>query len=328
MIRSLALVCLAVSLCASFGFAQTGVVTARTVSGSAAAPAITGTWTTSTTQYNSPGVTGAPYSAEQVQERVQTLADGTHITQTGPSQKMWRDSQGRTRTERSMGSPMNPNGVQYPIIVQIRDPVVGCEYILDTQAKVAHRIELQPMPGRSATARATSVPLPAAGSAAGVLGGVIGNIGSGGAMSGQIQQGTGAPPAAAVGTRSTTVLALPRQSAATVDPTRPQTTNEQLGTQVVEGVLAQGTRVSRVYPVGSQGNDRPITVISESWYSPDLRTMILTKTSDPRSGENTMKLTNISRIEPDALLFMPPADYRIVEETGPQVTIHYTTPRQ
>src|SRR5580693_2042635 len=45
-------------------------------------------------------ITGAPYSAEEVDENQQTLADGTHITQVMPTVKGYRDSMGRTRRER------------------------------------------------------------------------------------------------------------------------------------------------------------------------------------------------------------------------------------
>jgi hypothetical protein len=269
------------------------------VTGIPQSTSFTGTFSTSTARYNTPGVKGAPYSAEQVQERVQTLADGTHITQNFSSQLMWRDSQGRTRTERSMGSPMNSNAPKYPVIVEILDPVVGCEYILDTQAKVAHRIALQPMPTPTSVARISGMQLPMVGPA----------------------------PATATSSSSVSCTIVTVQRTAGAEPMRLQSTRESLGTQMIEGVPAQGNRTTTVYPVGSQGNDRPISVISESWYSPDLRTTILSKTSDPRTGDNTMKWTNISRNEPDPLLFMPPADYSVVEEAGPQVTIHYTVQR-
>jgi hypothetical protein len=41
-----------------------------------------------------PALTGAPYSAEETQEHVQTLSDGTHIMQTNMHRKIYRDSQG------------------------------------------------------------------------------------------------------------------------------------------------------------------------------------------------------------------------------------------
>ena len=77
-----------------------------------------------------PVVTGEPYSAEVVVERIQTLADGTHITQKAQSTKQYRDSQGRTRIETS------PAGVQ---VVEIHDSVSGFRYLLDPQNHIAHR---------------------------------------------------------------------------------------------------------------------------------------------------------------------------------------------
>ena len=53
------------------------------------------------TEFGGQPVTGAPYSADEVVERVQTLADGTHLSTTSTTKK-YRDSLGRTRTERPM----------------------------------------------------------------------------------------------------------------------------------------------------------------------------------------------------------------------------------
>ena len=82
----------------------------------------------------------------------------------------------------------------------------------------------------------------------------------------------------------------------------------------MEGVLSEGTRTSTTWPIGSQGNDRPIVAVVESWRSPELQVRMLIKTFDPRSGEHVVRLTNISRSAPDASLFQPPADYTVVEE--------------
>jgi hypothetical protein len=63
------------------------------------------------------------------------------------------------------------------------------------------------------------------------------------------------------------------------------------------------------------------------WSSETLRTIVLSHHVDPRDGEFTMKLTNISMAEPDAALFQPPADYTVVDETGP-FEIKWTAQRQ
>lgn len=48
-------------------------------------------------------VAGAPYSADQTTTTTQTLADGNRIVQTSNS-KVYRDQQGRTRLEHSLGN--------------------------------------------------------------------------------------------------------------------------------------------------------------------------------------------------------------------------------
>ncbi len=89
--------------------------------------------------------------------------------------------------------------------------------------------------------------------------------------------------------------------------------NESLGNQVIEGVTAQGTRVTTTIPTGEIGNIRPIEVVDERWYSNELQIPVLTKHSDPRSGETIYRLQNINRSEPDHSLFEVPADYKIVD---------------
>ena len=86
---------------------------------------------------------------------------------------------------------------------------------------------------------------------------------------------------------------------------------EDLGTQVIAGVSAQGTRHAHTIPAGQIGNDKPITIVSERWYSNDLQMVVMSKRSDPRFGDTTYKLTNIQRQDPAASLFTVPADYTI-----------------
>jgi len=92
-----------------------------------------------------------------------------------------------------------------------------------------------------------------------------------------------------------------------------KTTREELGQQTIEGVLANGTRTTTVIEAGAMGNEQPIQIVSEQWYSPDLKTLVLTRHSDPRNGETTFRLTNIARAEPDRSLFTLPADYTVKE---------------
>jgi hypothetical protein len=242
-------------------------------------------------------VTGAPYSAQRVSEHVQVAADGTRFTQNNRQETISRDSQGRIRIERSI--MMGPNApADTPTVIEIQDPVAGFSYTLDVQNKVAHRIALQtPETRRQA----------AVGNGGRVATGAIGGV-----LTGSSVRSSG----------FTGVITGPATSRSA-----PEMKQEDLGTQEIEGVAAQGHRNTTTWAAGSQGNDRPFQVVNETWFSPDLKEMVLSKTVDPRSGENTNKLINISRSEPSADLFIPPADFQVVDETGP-FQVHWTSQKQ
>ena len=84
-----------------------------------------------------------------------------------------------------------------------------------------------------------------------------------------------------------------------------------LGTQTINGISAQGTRYTRTIPAGEIGNEKPIEVVTERWYSPELQINVMTKHSDPRNGETVTQLTEIQRQDPDASQFQVPAGYSI-----------------
>ena len=86
---------------------------------------------------------------------------------------------------------------------------------------------------------------------------------------------------------------------------------EDLGTQTIAGVSAQGTRYTRTIPVGQIGNKNAIVIVSEHWYSNDLQMTVMSKRSDPRYGETSYTLTNIQRGEQPASLFAVPSDYTV-----------------
>jgi hypothetical protein len=90
-----------------------------------------------------------------------------------------------------------------------------------------------------------------------------------------------------------------------------ETVTTSLGTQMIGGVSAEGTRYTRTIPAGQIGNAKPIVIVTERWYSPDLQTFVMTKHTDPRMGETTFQMTNIQRQEPAATLFQVPADYTV-----------------
>jgi hypothetical protein len=199
-------------------------------------------------------VEGAPYSAQAVTQFTQTLADGNHIQRTTTA-SIARDSQGRTRTERSFGTIGSLSaGQSASKAVVIYDPVAAMSYVLDPDSHTAR-----------------SMQIPAA-------------------------RLSGSPSA----------HAHPRRSLA---PAK----TEDLGTQVIQGVSAQGKRVTRTIPAGQQGNEKDIDIVTETWYSPDLQVVVMSKTSDPRFGESVYQLNNISRAEPDPALFTVPSDYTMKE---------------
>jgi len=86
---------------------------------------------------------------------------------------------------------------------------------------------------------------------------------------------------------------------------------EQLGTMYIEGVQADGTRVTTTIPAGEIGNERPNNIVDERWYSPDLQMTVMTKHSDPRNGETNFSLKNINRSSPPPHLFEVPSDYTV-----------------
>jgi hypothetical protein len=92
---------------------------------------------------------------------------------------------------------------------------------------------------------------------------------------------------------------------------------EDLGEQTIEGVAATGSRMTFTIPAGQIGNEGPIAIVDERWFSKDLQTIVMTRHSDPRSGETVYRLTNINRAEPDHSLFEVPGDYQIKEPAAP-----------
>lgn len=96
---------------------------------------------------------------------------------------------------------------------------------------------------------------------------------------------------------------------------KPDTKQESLGSEVMEGLPVQGTRTTEVYPAGAVGNDRPLTIVTESWFSEDLRIALLTRRNDPRYGVQTVRVTELVQQEPDASLFDIPKDYKVTNES-------------
>lgn len=211
---------------------------------------------------------GQPYSADQESEHKQTLADGTHLDQTRQMMRTYRDSQGRTRTERFLmqGFAAATGAKQSTSVwVRIYDPVAGYSYLLDEKKHVAHRY-----------------------------------------------------PALVVGDPTPEQLkAAAKMSQAGASVTRRlqhEVKSEPLGSQVIEGVQAEGTRTTITTAAGVEGNDRPLSRVCEQWLSPELKILMLSTCSDLRTGETTLRVTHLDRSEPDPGLFQVPPDYTIVDE--------------
>lgn len=227
-------------------------------------------------------VTGEPYSAQTSTQTTQTLGDGNQIVNTTTA-TVYRDAQGRERREQSLPNIGNLAAQEAPSqMIFISDPVAGVNYSLNSTDHVA-------------------IKLPAPQSAAsGTSGKVI-------AMQRTIQRmalpdGPGAPipgPGPVFISRSISSAA----------PNPPAV--EQLGTQLVQGVSAEGTRTTFTIPAGQIGNTQPIQIVDEVWRSPDLQVIVQSTHSDPRMGTTTYTLTNVSRADPSPTLFQVPADYTI-----------------
>ena len=108
----------------------------------------------------------------------------------------------------------------------------------------------------------------------------------------------------------------PRPGGAQVRHAAAPEKTESLGRRNVEGVVAEGTRTTTTIPAGDMGNDRPIEIVSERWFSPELQTVVMTRHNDPRFGETTYRLTSIVRAEPPRPLFDVPPDYQVKEIKG------------
>jgi hypothetical protein len=103
---------------------------------------------------------------------------------------------------------------------------------------------------------------------------------------------------------------------------------EQLGFQTINGVQAEGTRVTTTIPAGQAGNVRPIQIVSERWYSPQLQMIVRSRHSDPRTGDHVFEMTNIRQGEPSPNLFQPPADYQVQQGRAPMMRMQQQVPHE
>ncbi|HYT22414.1 MAG TPA: hypothetical protein VEW05_19565 [Candidatus Polarisedimenticolia bacterium] len=82
--------------------------------------------------------------------------------------------------------------------------------------------------------------------------------------------------------------AAPPATPSTPTAIKPETTKENIGSDSIKGLPVRGSRVSQTYPPGALGNDRPLSIVTENWYSEELKINLLTKRTDPRYGAQTV----------------------------------------
>jgi hypothetical protein len=185
------------------------------------------------------------------------------------------------RTRSEPPAPADPNA---PRMVLLQDPVAKTAYMLDFKNKTAQKImtpSASGTRGASKDARDPSVPIVESFATPGP--GVVVSVRGGPSVAGQ-------------------------------------TSTEDLGSQTMEGLLVTGKRITRTIPAGEIGNAEPITIVTEEWTSPDLKTVVYSKTDDPASGVQIYRLTNISRNEPDPSLFTIPSDFKIISGSPGAIT--------
>jgi hypothetical protein len=228
-------------------------------------------------------VTGAPYTATVSTEMTQVLGDGNRIDNKTTA-TLARDSQGRTRREETMGM-VGPWQVNGPKLVFINDPTSQTNYVLDSNKQTATVLKQ-------------------------VEGGFKFKT-----MDGAAGASTSFSTSGDVGIK----MVVQGKGPGGDQPDEAKT--ESLGTQVMEGVVVEGKRVTRTIPAGQIGNAQPIEITSEVWTSPDLQVVVMSKHSDPRFGETTYQLTGVQRAEPDHSLFEIPPGYTVKNMPAP-MTLH------
>jgi hypothetical protein len=261
-------------------------------------------------------VKGAPFSAEAVSESVQTLADGNKIARSYTT-RMFRDSEGRFRREEVPGAGGSVGGtlVGMQQTVSIFDPVSNVRYLLNPASKTARRLGLAPGAREGAVIVNGQAMSPS----------VRMQIETSAAQRTQVVVVPSMAPVAASGVGTTGAVTVVGGGVATVTAGGNSGKSEPLGTRDFEGVGAEGMRTTTTIPAGTIGNERPIEIVYERWYSKELQMIVYSKHSDPRFGEHTYRLTNIDRGEPDRSLFTLPSDYKVVSESSYTVT---TKPQQ
>jgi hypothetical protein len=258
-------------------------------------------------------VKGAPYSGNAVTDTTQTLADGNRIVN-HTTAAVYRDGEGRERREQSIPNigPFAAQGVP-PVTIFISDPVAGVNYSLNPSNKTAIKMPVPPVPPTAPGAPLPPLPPIPPGTQGPV---VIQRFGAAG----------GSATASMVAQPGPQQVMIYSKSGAALTQNPPDV--QQLGTKVVEGVQADGTRTTLTIPAGQIGNDNPIQIVDEVWRSADLQVIVHSEHTDPRMGTTVYSLQNISRSDPSAALFQVPADYAVTDSPVFQKAVSLPAPAQ
>ena len=236
-------------------------------------------------------VKGKPYSADTSTETVQTLTDGNRIVHRTVS-KFYRDSEGRTRHEQTFGNVDPDHPSPHEVKVFVDDPVSGTAYVLDPGSKTAEKV----VRTRKFLDERTSDDSGAQFLFKTVKDGEVAELGAPERTMIKIRDEHSGNP-------DTMVLQIPDEKREEV--------KEDLGTKNIEGVDCTGTRRTITIPAGEVGNEKPISIVTETWFAPAIGAMVQSSTDDPRWGKTTYQLTNVQLGEPAQSLFEPPADFKV-----------------
>jgi hypothetical protein len=241
-------------------------------------------------------IKGAPFCATVATEHTQVFADGNRIHTTDNS-TLCRDSKGRTRREAGLNLLGTVPQKTSTKLITIIDPIAGFRYMLDANEKIARKMAIPSFPDS----------ISGGANGAGQIG-YVAKPPAGGAM--VYEAGGVAGPNVFFNKKMFKKMGQ--------NSDEPTPTTENLGDETIEGIHATGTRLTTTIPSGNMGNELPMVVTSERWYSPELKATVLTKHNDPWAGELKTQLTSVNTAEPDRSLFTVPADYKIVDEkAGP-----------
>jgi hypothetical protein len=285
-------------------------------------------------------IKNAPYSAEVINERIQTMQDGNQIVKR-TSQLQFRDSAGRTRSE-----VRDENGETR--VINIFDAVDGNRFVLTPKTKVASKFTIdRNLQKRVEELREKAKSQAKDGKSTVITGGAPGEeivihrsetprVGGGNELREEVKvrvvRATEGGPTN-VKSSSANIVTSGREAnmsfsgvgeASSIVSNQfmnsfqdrkwsTKATTRELGTKDIEGVRADGKLRSYTIPAGEIGNKNPITVTTETWYSPELQLTVYSKHSDPRAGDTIYRLANVKRSEQALSLFAVPDGYQVKE---------------